>query len=578
MDSVVERVLSIVLNLDLRHFALPCLPAGIATAKLEMLEGPLFLQLVSWSDVSRGRDEQAGDRASHTFKLELTDGTTTVSALEMASIADFRASTFSIGMKLVVRHVQVRHGMMCLKPLCVLVLGGIVSATTSPEFGVSAPTASHSATETSSGSHNVAAPRSVPAAPCLLQNEGVTTSSSSSRGAAAHYIPPGAGGATSSSTQPAPLPPQGRSLPTRGVDIDLTSDDDDDAELLRGEAGEMEEEESWGMMVDDEGFHHRDSPHSSLGQRVPDSDVAFDGQVAGIEFDICSDTEAMPNAGAGVGRQPDSVPRSPVLPNYDTVPADYDDFASETRRSAVELVSPFCDAENTVPADNDTGMHADATVPADAGDDGGAVTDDDEVYRGTAPTGPPLMPLESYASWSGPTRCYVSVLVVALLPCICVGPFLLFGASRITPVADPPTLIHVRTLYQHGVFVSFEYACLPVCFSLQIDGVTSLDWETDSPEHRVVMIDVKAGDAGVCCRVSPDWIMRQAGCSLAEIVSLLLSTVKLDRKPAAKFVQRMESSLLAFSGILLCQPHVGGHQLVALDVLDFEEFEPLTPI
>lgn len=123
------------LHCDLRFAAknTPSLPADITQWKSGLLAGKHVLQIEAF--------EEIGDE---TWKVLLTDGTTSVAGFELCRVVEF--SALAPGAKLFVADVQVRHGLLLLGSHNAKFLGGRVSvgkrkrATTLKEFkGMPAP-------------------------------------------------------------------------------------------------------------------------------------------------------------------------------------------------------------------------------------------------------------------------------------------------------------------------------------------------------------------------------------------------------------------------------------------------------
>lgn len=121
-----ERILARVLQEDLRTCALGCLPAGIKTGAKLFLTGPLLLQVDEFFNVGACADERDNDIAGRrVLKYALNDGKQLCAGLEVQYIPDISVLSHA-GLKIQVKHVEIRHGLMLLSPHNVIVLGGKV--------------------------------------------------------------------------------------------------------------------------------------------------------------------------------------------------------------------------------------------------------------------------------------------------------------------------------------------------------------------------------------------------------------------------------------------------------------------
>lgn len=120
-----EDLLQLVLFGDLKDIvAVPVLPPQLSLKDNYTVSGKYTLQIEDFRDVTRSRQEQEeAGRASRLLKLRLTDGHQHVVAMEYRPLPQLEPR---IGLKLEIRDVLVKHGVMLLVPAGVTVLGGAV--------------------------------------------------------------------------------------------------------------------------------------------------------------------------------------------------------------------------------------------------------------------------------------------------------------------------------------------------------------------------------------------------------------------------------------------------------------------
>jgi hypothetical protein len=139
-DRLAETVFSRVLTSDLRLCALGCLPRDVSRLHKQVLPGPYLLQIDEVVNIGACADDRAASASSSAaasgdgggggtggsrrcLKLSMTDGVTAAFALEYRTIPDLSEESYA-GIKVLVKNVEVRRGMLLLAPDCVFVLGG----------------------------------------------------------------------------------------------------------------------------------------------------------------------------------------------------------------------------------------------------------------------------------------------------------------------------------------------------------------------------------------------------------------------------------------------------------------------
>jgi hypothetical protein len=127
VNACAQGLLTLAATCDLRRIveagSLPALGPDSACT----LPGPFFLQVKSCEDVSIPLEERSCGRTGphRSFKFLLTDGRQDVSAFELHRIPSIPATVVG-GAKLIIKHVDVRRGLLLLTPENTLFVGGLV--------------------------------------------------------------------------------------------------------------------------------------------------------------------------------------------------------------------------------------------------------------------------------------------------------------------------------------------------------------------------------------------------------------------------------------------------------------------
>ncbi|XP_047324909.1 recQ-mediated genome instability protein 1 [Impatiens glandulifera] len=113
---------------DMKFSGSGILPENVGSMHLVDLEGPFVLQvdeIVNISIALKTRYQNANPGAKRCLKLSITDGVRSVVGMEYRPIKDLQVFSPS-GMKVIIRNVQVRRGIMMLVPEVFEVVGGLV--------------------------------------------------------------------------------------------------------------------------------------------------------------------------------------------------------------------------------------------------------------------------------------------------------------------------------------------------------------------------------------------------------------------------------------------------------------------
>lgn len=113
---------------DMNYCGAGILPEHVHGLHLDDLAGPFVLQvdeIVNMSCPLKGRYEAANPGLKRCLKLSMTDGVQRVFGMEYRSTKDLHVLS-PAGLKIVIRNVQVRRGILMLVPEVVEVLGGLV--------------------------------------------------------------------------------------------------------------------------------------------------------------------------------------------------------------------------------------------------------------------------------------------------------------------------------------------------------------------------------------------------------------------------------------------------------------------
>ncbi|KIH44869.1 hypothetical protein ANCDUO_25098, partial [Ancylostoma duodenale] len=109
--------------LDIRDFALPCLPNCVTK---DALTGPVVLQLTRYRNVSQPKIKEDVRSDDDIVRLSLTDGHTSVSAVLLEHIKGMSADTPPGTKLLITGKVPIEGGFVLLSPSNVSIIGGRV--------------------------------------------------------------------------------------------------------------------------------------------------------------------------------------------------------------------------------------------------------------------------------------------------------------------------------------------------------------------------------------------------------------------------------------------------------------------
>lgn len=135
VSRAAEEVLRAVLYTDIRVCCAGTLPPNAVTMHGVTLPGPYLLQIDELVNVGAVVDERVDNGVHRCLKLAMSDGAQPIYAVEKARLAELSTQSRA-GIKIVVRHVLIRHGLMLLSPVSCAVLGGHVSALLALQRGV----------------------------------------------------------------------------------------------------------------------------------------------------------------------------------------------------------------------------------------------------------------------------------------------------------------------------------------------------------------------------------------------------------------------------------------------------------
>jgi tudor domain-containing protein 3 len=121
----VKKIIQLCLNIDLRD-----IQELDVKGKLDSLNSDVVLQIQKIRNVGAPKDNPESKTAPRLFKLQLTDGNSTYSAIEAETIQAFTMNTApgtKILLKLKSSTIETANGQLLLKPSNCTVLGGHVS-------------------------------------------------------------------------------------------------------------------------------------------------------------------------------------------------------------------------------------------------------------------------------------------------------------------------------------------------------------------------------------------------------------------------------------------------------------------
>lgn len=121
---------SALLNIDLKQIGVPALPDDINRCDSKRLAGPHILQLVSAVDVAQPQlfQDAPSDRKGRLLRLKLTDGHRSCVGVEYLPLGSLRSPDLVPGVKVLIRGVLIRVGVLLLEPKCIELVGGRVQA------------------------------------------------------------------------------------------------------------------------------------------------------------------------------------------------------------------------------------------------------------------------------------------------------------------------------------------------------------------------------------------------------------------------------------------------------------------
>uniref|UniRef100_A0A1B6GAC8 Survival of motor neuron-related-splicing factor 30 n=1 Tax=Cuerna arida TaxID=1464854 RepID=A0A1B6GAC8_9HEMI len=117
------------LDLDLREISVPFFPEDIAKGKLEVVPGNVIVQVQKVRNISAPKANEDSQAAPRMLKIVLTDGHTVCHAIEVETVNVLSLNS-PPGTKVLLKgeSLAMSHGLLLLRPSCVQVLGGRVTA------------------------------------------------------------------------------------------------------------------------------------------------------------------------------------------------------------------------------------------------------------------------------------------------------------------------------------------------------------------------------------------------------------------------------------------------------------------
>lgn len=122
--------MGIALECDFRRIGIGAIPAGIARANYDVLEGPLVLQVEEGIDISEPLQQRYSKQKNwqrRMLRLRLTDGVEDIHGMERSPLTDLDNQPRG-GLKVAIYKAPVRRGYLQLSPSCCRVLGGRVES------------------------------------------------------------------------------------------------------------------------------------------------------------------------------------------------------------------------------------------------------------------------------------------------------------------------------------------------------------------------------------------------------------------------------------------------------------------
>ncbi|TTA54955.1 Tudor domain-containing protein 3 [Bagarius yarrelli] len=124
--AVLNDIINIALNTDLRSIGKGFLPAEINSGRVEELNGPCVLQVLKVRNVTAPKEHEESQAAPRMLRLQMTDGQTTCVAVEFKHLSKISLNTPPGTKVKLLGTVPVKNGFLLLDDYKLTVLGGEV--------------------------------------------------------------------------------------------------------------------------------------------------------------------------------------------------------------------------------------------------------------------------------------------------------------------------------------------------------------------------------------------------------------------------------------------------------------------
>lgn len=124
--AVLNDVINLALNTDLRSIGKGFLPADINSGRVEELKGPCVLQVLKIRNVTAPKEHEESQAAPRMLRLQMTDGQTTCAGLEFKHLSKISLNTPPGTKVKLLGTVPVKNGFLLLDDCKIAVLGGEV--------------------------------------------------------------------------------------------------------------------------------------------------------------------------------------------------------------------------------------------------------------------------------------------------------------------------------------------------------------------------------------------------------------------------------------------------------------------
>ncbi|MCI4383199.1 hypothetical protein PGIGA_G00023770 [Pangasianodon gigas] len=124
--AVLNDIINVALNTDLRSIGKGFLPADINSGRVEELKGPCVLQVLKIRNVTAPKEHEESQAAPRMLRLQMTDGQTTCAGLEFKHLSKISLNTPPGTKVKLLGTVPVKNGFLLLDDCKITVLGGEV--------------------------------------------------------------------------------------------------------------------------------------------------------------------------------------------------------------------------------------------------------------------------------------------------------------------------------------------------------------------------------------------------------------------------------------------------------------------